>query len=313
MVNFRKYEDLLSISILIYGRDKKLLFANTVGENLLNEIYLSGISNSYEFLKEHIKDRKNIFKTTKNIYGIKYLEDQNHTFFIFPLTEYLSSLNDLIDINALHHEIKNPLTAINGVVQLIEAKYEDEYLKKCSDVIKNETEKIKYLLEKIGLLFELNLSYSLIDVSDFLKKLFDKYRLVYSYITFFLSLGSDVKYIYADREKLQMVFDNLIKNASEAKGTTVIEVSCEIDPAIKFFDKEKKEFKKMLKFCIRDNGSGIEEKDKHKLFTPFWSTKSSGKGLGLVISKEIVEKHFGKIEYSSIKNIGTTFNIYLPV
>lgn len=311
--DFTKYEYIINVSVLKYDKCGNLLFANLPGENLLNEMYLSGVSNFFEFLKEHLINNKNIFKTTKDIYGIKYIDDEEDIFLIISLKEYFSSLNDFLDINALHHEIKNPLTAINGVVQLIEAKYEDEYLKKCSDVIKKEADKIKYLLERIGFLFELNLSCSKIDISDFLKELFGKYRLVYSHITFFLSLGSDVKYIYGDREKLEMVFDNLIKNASEANGTRVIEVSCEIDPAIKFFDKQKKEFKKMLKFCIKDDGSGIDEKDKDKLFTPFWSTKSSGKGLGLVISKEIIEKHFGKIECSSKKNIGTMFNIYLPV
>jgi signal transduction histidine kinase len=235
------------------------------------------------------------------------------SFIIIALGEFVTSINEFIDISSLHHEIKNPLTAIEGVVQVIDSKYNDEYLKKCTDIIKRESNRIKYLLESVNILSDLKLNIKDINVKDFIKNIVDKFKIIYSGIDFYIYMDSSVQVINGDEEKLEMVFNNLIKNACEAKNVSVIEIKYEIDPTIKFFDKEKNVFKKMVKFSIKDNGIGIDKNIRDKIFTPFWTTKSKGSGLGLVISKEIIEKHYGKIEYKSIEGVGTTFSIYMPI
>jgi signal transduction histidine kinase len=63
---------------------------------------------------------------------------------------------------------------------------------------------------------------------------------------------------------------------------------------------------------VEDNGKGINEEDKPKIFVPNFSTKSSGTGLGLAICKKIIEAHDGSISFASIKGEGTTFVIKLP-
>jgi two-component system NtrC family sensor kinase len=64
---------------------------------------------------------------------------------------------------------------------------------------------------------------------------------------------------------------------------------------------------------VRDNGCGIEDKDKERLFTPFFSTKAHGTGLGLAVSYSIVRDHGGDIRFESRVGEGTTFMVLLPL
>lgn len=64
---------------------------------------------------------------------------------------------------------------------------------------------------------------------------------------------------------------------------------------------------------ISDNGTGIDDEDREKVFVPKFSTKSSGTGLGLAISKKIVEAHGGNIWFESMNGEGTTFFVKLPI
>jgi signal transduction histidine kinase len=107
----------------------------------------------------------------------------------------------------------------------------------------------------------------------------------------------------ADREHLNGIFSNLLKNSIQAmtagkKGEIKITLSATVD-------------KVLIEF--RDNGSGIPEELKAKMFTPNFTTKSSGMGLGLSIVKRYVETAGGTISYESEPGNGTAFFIELPL
>jgi two-component system nitrogen regulation sensor histidine kinase NtrY len=74
-------------------------------------------------------------------------------------------------------------------------------------------------------------------------------------------------------------------------------------------------FKNDSSACItvQDNGSGISEENKDKVFEPKFTTKSSGMGLGLAMVKNIVETHKGEITFTSAENEGTTFTVCFPI
>ena len=63
---------------------------------------------------------------------------------------------------------------------------------------------------------------------------------------------------------------------------------------------------------VSDNGCGISREEAERIFTPHFTTKSSGSGIGLSLVKQIVEKHGGTISFESKVNIGTTFRLDLP-
>jgi signal transduction histidine kinase len=104
-----------------------------------------------------------------------------------------------------------------------------------------------------------------------------------------------------DKEKMKRVFVNIIKNAVAAmpKGGKLTISSRKTDDAVEI--------------SFTDTGVGMSKEVLEKLWTPFFTTKAKGLGLGLPICKRIVEAHDGKITVNSVLNKGTTFTVTVPV
>lgn len=108
--------------------------------------------------------------------------------------------------------------------------------------------------------------------------------------------------IWADKNLCLRVFNNLIKNATQAipsdrKGKVKVVLSEKGDEYL---------------VTIKDNGIGINEESKAKMFIPYFTTKSTGTGLGLAMSKQIIENMKGKIWFESIPGVGTSFFVSFP-
>ncbi|MFH1061607.1 MAG: ATP-binding protein [Candidatus Omnitrophota bacterium] len=115
------------------------------------------------------------------------------------------------------------------------------------------------------------------------------------------NISEDLPELYLDILQIKQVFLNMFINAAEAMvggGKLNIKVSTK---------------KNMIVIEIADTGAGIEKNNLDKLFEPFFSTKVKGVGLGLAISKEIIENHKGTIEVESKLGKGTMFTISLPI
>ena len=111
-------------------------------------------------------------------------------------------------------------------------------------------------------------------------------------------------HVFADKSQLIRVFTNIIQNAiqsipEERKGNISLLVS-----------KVKNNF---VRVSITDNGVGIPKEMSDKLFQPYFTTKSSGTGLGLAMCKDIIESFGGRIWFESAVGEGTTFHIDLPL
>jgi len=111
----------------------------------------------------------------------------------------------------------------------------------------------------------------------------------------------EIPRVDADPHHLRRVFLNIIKNAIQAmpKGGTLT-ISA-------------KKLNEHVELEFSDTGIGIPEENMKKLFTPLFTTKSKGIGLGLSICKDLVEAHNGQIEVKSEVGKGTTFTIKLPI
>jgi signal transduction histidine kinase len=107
----------------------------------------------------------------------------------------------------------------------------------------------------------------------------------------------------ADKTHLNRIFTNLIQNALQSVPedvTAIIEIH------------QKRDGKNVLTH-ISDNGSGIEESIRSKIFTPNFTTKTSGTGLGLAMCKRMVEHANGEIWFETFQGTGTTFHISFPI
>jgi len=114
--------------------------------------------------------------------------------------------------------------------------------------------------------------------------------------------AADDSLIWADKDLTLRVFNNLIKNALQAipsgeKGEIKVTIV-------------EKETNYIV--GIKDNGVGIKESEKEKIFVPYFTTKSTGTGLGLAMSKQIVESMNGSIWFNSEVGVGTTFFVTFP-
>jgi signal transduction histidine kinase len=106
--------------------------------------------------------------------------------------------------------------------------------------------------------------------------------------------------IHAVRDQLVQVFLNLILNAMDATdegGTIEIETAATTTG---------------LRVAIRDNGHGIQDADRERLFQPYFTTKETGTGLGLFVCKLILERSEGRIELTETSPQGTTFSVVFP-
>jgi two-component system, NtrC family, nitrogen regulation sensor histidine kinase NtrY len=109
--------------------------------------------------------------------------------------------------------------------------------------------------------------------------------------------------VHADRTHMVRLFTNLLTNAVEACADIA---QCRID-----IDEVHDE--KVIRVSIKDNGEGIPESMRERLFTPNFTTKTSGTGLGLAMCKSIAEQAGGRIWFETERGVGTTFFVELPV
>jgi signal transduction histidine kinase len=117
-----------------------------------------------------------------------------------------------------------------------------------------------------------------------------------------LNIDKKALLVTGDKGRLKQVFLNLVKNSIEAMGsggTISIQTRLTGD---------------QVEITVTDEGCGIPKKDEGKVFSPFFTTKSDGTGLGLCISKRIIEEHAGSsFSVKSEQDKGTTFKITLPI
>ncbi len=118
-----------------------------------------------------------------------------------------------------------------------------------------------------------------------------------------IDLSPDNFVVYADPNQLVSVFNNLLKN-----GIQAIPDGREGKITVVLFQEEE-----MVCVKVTDNGVGISDDKKDKVFVPNFTTKSSGTGLGLAISKNIVESVNGEIFFHTVADVGTSFFVRLPI
>lgn len=131
---------------------------------------------------------------------------------------------------------------------------------------------------------------------------------------------ADIPPINADASQIRQIVMNLIINASEAIGEAQGEIVVSLaKTAIKADESEKDHLRKIILpgwyACLEvtDNGCGMDDETKHRLFEPFYTTKFTGRGLGMSAVLGIVKAHNGALQLDSQPGRGTTFKIYLPL
>ena len=203
------------------------------------------------------------------------------------------------------HEIKNPLTPMRLTVQSyqntnsLESKEEKDKLNDFCDTLIEQIDTMSTVatsFSDFATLPKTQLEKS--DIVDTTKKVIEIFE--QNNISFTTSKESIV--IKLDKEQWIRVMTNLIKNSIQS-------IPSDREPNINI---EITDSKNSVKVLVSDNGLGVLEENKEKIFEPKFTTKTDGMGLGLGIVKNIINSHRGKISYKSKPKKGTKFTISLP-
>lgn len=214
----------------------------------------------------------------------------------------------------LAHELKNPLTPILGAMDVIRKAREldrqdfDEILDEQARAVVDEVMRLKELADEFARFARLpEAKPEEIDLPELLDGAIALYSSVDDTLRIVRDYASDTPPLFADRNQLQTVVTNLVKNALEAMGTSGTLV-LGLSP-VTLTDGESG-----VEIRVGDSGPGIPEEVRDKLFTPYFTTKGSrGTGLGLAMTHRIVVEHGGTIVVRDSPEGGAEFSLLLPV
>ncbi len=207
------------------------------------------------------------------------------------------------------HEIKNPLTPMKLSIQYLQKSIDNN-----QDNVKDLANRVtETLVEQIDHLSKIaadfaqfanigNTKMERIDLHEVIDSLKDLYKTNPAINISWYPVQQN-SMVIADRTQMNRLFTNLLSNAADAcdgKNDCRIEIT-------------ETRSNGQVQINITDNGEGIPPEMQHKIFTPNFTTKSSGTGLGLAMCKSIVEQAHGHIWFETEQGNGTTFHVVLPV
>lgn len=210
----------------------------------------------------------------------------------------------------LAHEIRNPLVAIKTFTQLLPERFDDiEFRDHFLKVTSGEVDRICSLVnELLEFARPSEPNFHEDDINDVAEKiiLLVDNEARKKDIRIDRKYGKEIPLIMIDKEQIKQVLLNLFLNAIEATSENGI---ITFETALI----SKSDSTDYIQMKIHDTGRGIPKDDLEYIFTPFFTTKQQGSGLGLSISYKIVEEHMGYIEVESAVGNGSTFYVYLPL
>lgn len=212
-------------------------------------------------------------------------------------------------IRGLAHEIKNPLGGLRGAAQLLERELESDDQKEYTRVIIDEADRLQKLVNRLlgpsGM--PKNTQVNIHEAIEYVRNIVLKNK---PEIKFIRDYDPSVPDIIGDQDLLVQAILNIVNNAIEAmndKGKLIVRTRI-----IRNFTIGQKTWRLAIKLDVIDEGPGIPEEIKNKIFFPMITGRAEGTGLGLSIAQRLVNQHSGLIECESEPG-KTIFSVYLPI
>jgi two-component system nitrogen regulation sensor histidine kinase GlnL len=210
----------------------------------------------------------------------------------------------------LAHEIKNPLGGIRGAAQLLEQELDKPALHEYTQVIIQEADRLRSLMEKL-LTPQIHNQHSTLSIHEVLERV---RSIVMAEFTSGLLIHRDydtsLPSLTGDKEQLIQVMLNIVRNAAQAmQGAGGITLLTRIARKVTLF---KQRHRLAIMVQIIDNGPGIPDELRDKIFYPLVSGRADGHGLGLTLAQDFISQHHGTIEYDSEPG-RTCFTVILPL
>jgi hypothetical protein len=213
-------------------------------------------------------------------------------------------------VSTVSHELRSPLTSVKGYTSLLLSRWDriaDDKKREMLDQVNHDADRVHRLITELLDISRLEtdrlvLRRQMVSLPDLAQSVIEKVRFSYHDADVTLSFPDSFPAVYADPDKLEQVLTNLVENAckyASPKGMQM--VGAVGDDAVSL--------------SVIDKGEGIPQADLPKVFTKFFRRelgRPTGSGLGLWISRGLVEAHGGRLTATSVPGAGTTFTFTLP-
>ncbi len=278
-------------------------------------------------LQEHTAGGDGLLAVFEDISPLQTLERRLHR------ADRLAALGQMAA--GVAHEIKNPLASVQTFVQLVSRKHHDSrFIEKFDRIVPQELSRINFIVEELLTLARpAQLCCASVTLPTLLQRVLDLHseRLQQQHIGLQVEWADPLPPILADAEQLQRGFGNIILNAIESMPAGgVLHLLCR--PVLKVFgnfatpgahemapEAPSRALRPLdlyttdVEVICTDTGAGIAATAVEHVFTPFWTTKRKGTGLGLALTHKIVEEHGGTIYLTSEEGHGTMVTVRLPL
>jgi len=215
--------------------------------------------------------------------------------------EKLATIGELAA--SVGHDLRNPLTGMNGAVYYLKMKMASQMDEKSREMLDLIESDIKYSNKIVSDLLDfsgnIRLHQTKIGVKSLIRKILSKIEVPKK--VKISDLTGNTPKVFVDISQMMRAFGNLVTNAIEAM------------PEGGKLEIKSKKTKNYLKITFRDTGVGITRKNMRKLFTPLFTTKAKGIGMGLAICKRIISAHGGSIDIKSKEETGTLITVTIPL
>ena len=208
------------------------------------------------------------------------------------------------------HEVKNPLTPIQLSAQRLRKKYlytleaDKEVFDLCTQTIINQVEELKRLVSEFSSFARMPIVQKTPnDLVEMVREILVFYKESHGYINFRQTVKGEIPRFNFDLKQMKRVLINLLENSIAVLpegGDIEIVLSLNRENGVVLME-------------VKDNGPGVTDEDKHRLFEPYFSTKKSGTGLGLAIASTVVADHGGQIRVTDNLPAGAIFTVELPL
>lgn len=304
------------VTVLINNREQ-IVFANLAAQQFLQTRALIGshwleiVANHKPELAPHLSKSTAIFQLheTQNKAPMQSWHLSRHTLRLHNMPHQLLLLKPMTKelqeqelatwkkvIRVINHELNNSIAPISSMChsgQILAEKLEQPQLDRVFNTISNRIQKLSQFIQNYSQLARLsNPQKHPFDLEKTLKQIQSLYQMQFE-------IEGDVSGIFADASQIEQLLINLVKNANEVCPAYACEVNV-------------KNQSQTLTITIRDHGPGMSSEVMQKAFTPYYSTKAEGSGIGLSICKEVVDAHNGQMDLSNHAQGGLIITIRIP-
>ena len=222
----------------------------------------------------------------------------------------VSDKSGIAIVSTVSHELRSPLTSVKGYTSLMLNRWDriaDDKKREMLEQVHHDADRVTRLVTELLDISRLEtgrlvLRRQMIDLGGLAHTVVDKVSMAYPQLDCTVEIG-ELPEVYADSDKVEQVLTNLVENAAKYGDPVGMRIRGTVDD-------------EFVRISVTDNGGGIPAHDMPKLFTKFYRRdhgRPTGTGLGLWISRGLVEAHGGELTAESVEGEGTTFTFTLPL